>query len=127
MKKWVNYVPLSGCPGIQARALSRRRGASLKRSTTKDRNPVARVIGVSSWVAAPQDFEMARAAPGDTNAAYGGRSRSRPVISASAAPSGEAIILVVVCRRSSVLTVTGWLSPKARAGAITGRSVRRPP
>lgn len=86
-------------------------------STTRDRNPVARVIGVSSWAAAPQDFEMARAAPADTNATYGGCSRSRPVISVSAAPSGEAIILVVVCRRNSVLTLTGWLSPKARAGA----------
>ena len=116
-----------GLPRHPGRALSRRRGASLQRSATKDRNPVARMIGVSSWAAAPQDFEMARAAPADTNAAYGGCSRPRPVISASAAPSGEAIILVVVCRRSSVLTVTGWLSPKARAGAITGRSVRRPP
>ncbi len=63
---------------------------------------MARVIGVPSWAATPQDFEMARAAPADTNAAYGGCSRSRPVISASAALPGEAIILVVVCRRSSV-------------------------
>ena len=47
MKRYVNYVPLSGCPGIQDRALPRR-GASLQRFTTKDRNLVARVIGVSS-------------------------------------------------------------------------------
>jgi hypothetical protein len=44
-KKYVNYMPLPGCPGIQDRALPRH-GASLQRSTTKDRNPVARMIGV---------------------------------------------------------------------------------
>jgi hypothetical protein len=77
----------------------------------KTATPAAPVIGTSSCPAACRKISsiwVARAAPVDTNAAYGGRNRSRPIISASAIPRGVS--------RSPSLSVTGAAPRTACAG-----------
>jgi hypothetical protein len=83
---WMARVTSSSAPLPAAVAACR------QRSSTDDLNPVAAVIGMSSWPAACRKISsiwVARAAPVETNAAHGGCSRSRPIASASAAPCGS--------------------------------------
>jgi len=85
------------------------RAASRHRSSTGERNPVATAIGMPSWPAACRrisSIRVARAAPVETNAAYGGCSPQRPIAAAAAIPSGvSASPSLSVCRRSSTYRV----------------------
>ena len=127
-----------GCPSGAAR-LPAALAASRQRFSTEDRSPVAAVIGVSSWPAACRNISgiwVARAAPAETNAAQGGCSPSRPVISASAAPCGvRRSPSLPVCRRSSTYHVSGscpgcgavmLVIAAITPGALTSGQARRP-
>ena len=82
--------------GLQARPFPAAFASSRQRSSTDDRNPATTVTGIWSWPAACRKISsiwVARAAPVDTYATYGGCSPSRPIAPASATPWGQAITI----------------------------------
>ena len=98
--------------------------ASRQRSSTGDRSPVAAVIGVSSWPAACRkisSLQVTRAAPVETNAASGGCSPPRPIISASAAACGvRRSPSLSMCRRSSTYRMSRSCPVVARSCSSRG-------